>query len=80
MLTSPGRDGSWCVAPPPHLQEEHVFKAFLNSIVIVPVLLGVFTAANVRGKQAAWLLVGLVLAYNLAYLVVLYYLKIRWVG
>lgn len=57
-----------------------MFKAFLNSIVIMPVLLGLLTAVSGRGRQAVWLLIALVFAYDLAYLLLLYFLRTRWVG
>ena len=57
-----------------------MFKAFLNSIVIMPVLLGLLTAAKGRGRRAVWLLIALVFAYDLAYLLLLYFLRTRWVG
>ena len=57
-----------------------MFKAFLNSIIIVPVLLGLLAATRGRGRQAVWLLIALLFAYDVAYLLVMYYLRIRWVG
>jgi hypothetical protein len=57
-----------------------MFKALLNAVVIVPVLLGIL-AARTRGRQ-----LGLVagVCFTLAsagfYMLFLYYLRYRWVG
>ena len=56
-----------------------MFKLLLISIVIVPVLLGM-QAARGRGRPRVGLLVGLVLAYDVFYWLMLYYLRVRWVG
>jgi hypothetical protein len=56
-----------------------MFKWFLISIVLVPVLAGL-VAARTRGRAGlVGLLAGLVL-YDLFYIVLLYYLRVRWVG
>jgi hypothetical protein len=57
-----------------------MFKLLLISIVIVPVLLGIQAAKSRRGRQGAGLLLGLVLTYDVFYWLMLYYLRIRWVG
>lgn len=56
-----------------------MFKLLLISIVIVPVLLGVQAARN-NGRRGLVVLFALVLSYNVLYLLMLYYLRIRWVG
>jgi hypothetical protein len=56
-----------------------MFKWALVSLVIVPVLLGVQAATRCRGPRGL-LLLGLVLAYDALYLLLLYYLRYRWVG
>jgi hypothetical protein len=56
-----------------------MFKWVLVSLVIVPVLLGVQAATSRRGPRGLMLL-ALVLAYDAAYLLVLYFLRYRWVG
>jgi hypothetical protein len=57
-----------------------MFKAFLLSIVVVPVLLGM-QAARVRARRPALVaLVALLAAYDLLYVLVLHYLRMRWVG
>ena len=57
-----------------------VFKLLLISIVIVPVLLGM-NAAGVRGKRRGLLLLLVfVLVYDALYMLMLYYLRVRWVG
>jgi hypothetical protein len=57
-----------------------MFKLLLISIVAVPVLIGI-QAAKVRNGQRGGIraLVG-VLIYEILYVLMLYYLRIRWVG
>ena len=56
-----------------------MFKWFLISIVLAPVLAGL-VAARTRGRAGLLgLLAGLVL-YDIFYIVLLYYLRVRWVG
>ena len=57
-----------------------MFKLLLISIVIVPVLLGVQAAKSGRGRHGVGLLLGLVLTYDVFYWLMLYYLRVRWVG
>jgi hypothetical protein len=57
-----------------------MFKALLISIVIVPVLLGVQAAGRRRGRHGLGRLLFLVLAYDAFYWLMLYYLRVRWVG
>jgi hypothetical protein len=57
-----------------------MFKLLLISIVIVPVLLGMRAARGGRGRQRVGLLLGLVLTYDVFYWLMLYYLRVRWVG
>jgi hypothetical protein len=57
-----------------------MFKLLLISIVIVPVLLGMQAARRSRGRQRMGLLLGLVLTYDVFYWLMLYYLRVRWVG
>jgi biotin transporter BioY len=57
-----------------------MFKWFLISIVVGPVAAGV-VAARVRQRRSALVLVlALVLAYDVCYLLLFYYLRMRWVG
>jgi hypothetical protein len=57
-----------------------MFRLFLLSIVVVPVLLGILSA-RVRSRQLAWVtFVSFVLVYHVVYLAVLYYLRLRWIG
>jgi hypothetical protein len=56
-----------------------MFKLFLISIVIVPVLLGLQAARGSSGRRGLFLLLALTLAYDLLYLFMLYYLRVRWV-
>ena len=57
-----------------------MFKLLLISIVIVPVLLGMQAARRRRGRHALGLLLALVLTYDVLYWLMLYYLRVRWVG
>ena len=57
-----------------------MFKYLLISVSIVPVVLGVGAATFSRRSSGLALLLGLVLAFNLLYLVMLYYLRYRWLG
>ena len=57
-----------------------MFKYLLISIVIAPVLLGVAAAANRKRKGGMPMLFGLLITYNVLYLVMLYYLRYKWVG
>jgi len=57
-----------------------VFRALLISVVIVPVLLGIVAAGRRREREGAAWLVGLVVAYNVFFVLMLYYLRRRWVG
>lgn len=57
-----------------------MFKALLISVVIVPVLLAIVAARSRRQRTGlAWLL-ALVLAYSTFFMLMLYYLRRRWVG
>jgi hypothetical protein len=57
-----------------------MFKLLLISIVVVPVLLGVQVAGREKRRQGAIVLMAVVLAYDVFYMAMLYYLRIRWVG
>ena len=57
-----------------------MFKLLLITIVIVPVLLGMWVEARRHRRRGLSLLLALVLVYDLAYLLMLYYVRIRWVG
>lgn len=57
-----------------------MFKYLLISIVIAPVLLGLTAAAKGRRRSGLQMLLGLLFTYNVLYLVMLYYLRYRWVG
>jgi hypothetical protein len=56
-----------------------MFKLLLISIVMVPVLLGM-QAAKGRRQRGLLLLAVLLLAYDVLYMLLLYYLRTRWVG
>jgi hypothetical protein len=56
-----------------------MFKALLISIVIVPVLLAMQASAIRSRQRGLMLLLGLLLVYDALYLLLLYYLRVRWV-
>ena len=56
-----------------------MFKLLLISVVLAPVWLAVRTASGRRTPRVVFLL-GLVAAYDVLYLLMLYYLHVRWVG
>jgi len=55
-----------------------MFKSLLISIVIVPVLLGMQAARSRREERGLLQLLASVLAYNVLYMLMLYYLRRRW--
>jgi hypothetical protein len=57
-----------------------MFKLLLISIVMFPVLLGMRAATRGRGRGGLLPLLAVVLTYDVLYLLLLYYLRIRWVG
>ncbi len=57
-----------------------MFKNFLVSIVLVPVLLGMYAASTRSMKTGLLTLLGLFFVYDMLYLLTLYYLRYRWVG
>jgi hypothetical protein len=57
-----------------------MFKGILDSVVVVPVLLGMLAATSRRGRRGLLLLFALFLTYDVLYLVLLRYLRARWVG
>ena len=56
-----------------------MFNWFLRSIVIVPVLLGIFAARRRRLRVGLLQLVALVVVYDFLFILLLYYLRDRWV-
>ena len=57
-----------------------MFKEVLISIVLVPVLLGMQAASGRRMQRSVLLLLSSLLAYDVFYLILLYYLRVRWLG
>jgi hypothetical protein len=57
-----------------------MFKVLIITVVIVPVLLGMLAARRRRLRQGLVMFLALVLTFDLFYLLMLYYLRIRWVG
>jgi hypothetical protein len=56
-----------------------MFALSLISIVLVPVLLGMQAAKNPSRRRGQVLLLALLLTYDVLYVLMLYYLRIRWV-
>jgi hypothetical protein len=57
-----------------------MFKLILLSVVAVPVLLGMQEARIRDRRQAVAVLAVLLLAYDAFYVLVLLYLRMRWIG
>jgi hypothetical protein len=57
-----------------------MFKGILISVVVLPVLLGMVAGRIRRESHALLLLLGSVFIFDVLYLLLLYYLRIRWVG
>ena len=57
-----------------------MFNLLLISVVVVPVGIGMQAAARLGLRRGLVVLLGLVLAYDLFFLLMLYYLRIRWIG
>jgi hypothetical protein len=57
-----------------------MFKFLLISIVLVPVLLGINAATTRRGPRGLRPLLAGLAVYNVLWLSMLYFLKLRWVG
>ena len=57
-----------------------MFKAVLISVVIVPVILGMQAGTSRRVRRGAPLLLAFLLAYDVMYVALLYYLRRRWLG
>jgi hypothetical protein len=53
-------------------------KLLLLSVVFMSVVIGVITARSRRLWPGVWRLLGLVLAYDVFYVLLLYYLQSRW--
>jgi hypothetical protein len=56
-----------------------MFKLLLISIVMVPVLLGMQTGKSRSERRGLFLLLGLMLTYDVLYVLMLFYLRVRWV-
>jgi len=57
-----------------------MFKNLLVSIVLVPVLFGIYAAGMRRQGPGLVRLLILFFIYDVLYLLMLYYLRYRWVG
>jgi hypothetical protein len=59
---------------------DHMFKLLLITIVIVPVVLGMWAATRRSRRRSLALMLAVVLTYDVVYFLMLYYVRIRWVG
>ena len=57
-----------------------MFKNLLVSIVLVPVLLGMYAATTRRQGAGLVRLLALFFVFDVLYLFMLYYLRYKWVG
>jgi hypothetical protein len=57
-----------------------MFKLLLISIVVMPVVLGIWAAANRSRRRGLVLLLVLVLGNDALYFLLLYYVRMGWVG
>lgn len=57
-----------------------MFTTLLLSIVIVPVLLGMRLAGTRKMRRGLAVLAGLLLTYDVLYVLMLYYLRRRWLS
>jgi len=57
-----------------------MFPALMMSMVIVPVILGTMVGKRRRRRHAFGLLLGLMVVYDTFYMLMLFYLRVRWVG
>lgn len=57
-----------------------MFKILLISVVVAPVFLGMQVALRLGPRRGLLPLGALLLAYNVGFFFMLYYLRLRWVG
>jgi hypothetical protein len=57
-----------------------MFKLLMISVVVVPVLLGIKASKKRNGRRGFGMLLAFVLTYDVFYFLMLYYLRLRWVG
>ena len=57
-----------------------LFKLFLISIVLVPVLIGMRAARSRGRRHGVSVLLAALVTYDVLYLLMLYYVRVRWVG
>ncbi len=55
-----------------------LLKLLLMSLVFAPVMLGIWMASSRRGRQGFPLLVGVLFIYSVFYLLLLYFVRYRW--
>ena len=57
-----------------------MFKELLISVVVMPVVLGMLAARSRPQRYAFVRLLAFLFLFDVAYLVLVYYVKIKWVG
>ena len=57
-----------------------MFKLLLVSVVLVPVAIGVLAAARLGQRRGFVALLALVFAFDLFFILMLYFLRYRWIG
>jgi hypothetical protein len=57
-----------------------MFKNLLVSIVLMPVLFGIYAATTRRTGPGLVRLLALCFAYSVFYILLMYYLRYRWLG
>jgi hypothetical protein len=57
-----------------------MFKIVLISIVILPILVGMRAASSRRSQRGLQFLLAFLLVYDTFYVLLLYYLRVRWLG
>lgn len=55
-----------------------MFKLLLISIVFAPVLIGALAGRTRDGRRGLLFLLAFVLTYNVLFVMMLYYLRVRW--
>jgi len=57
-----------------------MFNWFFRSVMIVPVILGILAARQRRLQMSVTYLLAMVVVYDFLFILLLYYLRRRWVG
>ena len=57
-----------------------MFKLLLMSMIVMPVALGMHAASSRSTRRGLLVMLGLVLAFDVLYMLMLYYLRRHWIG